>query len=89
MRTRFNTKPGRLGQSVHAADPHEAHYSVKDIAKKWNVDEETVRKVFIDEPGVLDLGKRDRRDGKRNYCVLRIPESVLTRVYARRTQRRF
>lgn len=89
MRARFNSRPGPLGQSVYARDPHETQYTVKDIAKEWKVDEETIRKVFIDEPGILDLGKRDRRDGKRNYCVLRIPESVLTGVYARRTQRKF
>jgi hypothetical protein len=89
VRARFNSRPSPGGQSICSQDPHETHYTVKDIAKEWKVDEETIRKVFIDEPGVLDLGKRDRRDGKRNYCVLRIPESVLTRVYARRTQKKF
>jgi hypothetical protein len=72
-----------------AGDPHETHYSVQQIAEEWGVDPETVRRVFIDEEGVLILGKKDRRDGKRVYLTVRIPESVLRRVYLERTKRNF
>ncbi len=34
----------------------EKHYSVQDVATTWGVDETTVRRLFIDEPGVLRLG---------------------------------
>ncbi len=74
---------------VYPQNPLEVHYSLQEIAKEWKVDAETVRNAFIDEPGVLELGRRNRRDGKRNYVVLRIPASVLKRVYERRTQRKF
>ena len=73
--------------SVFPQDPHEAHFTLQEIAAEWKVDAETVRKAFIDERGVLNLGEIDRRDDTRQYLVLRIPESVLKRVYKRRTQR--
>jgi hypothetical protein len=50
-------------------------------------DESTIRRMFIDEPGVLIYGKEKRRDGRRDYVTLRIPESVARRVYERRTRR--
>ena len=37
--------------------------------------------MFQDQPGVLKLGKSNRRDGKRDYVTLRIPQSVAERVY--------
>lgn len=77
-------------QHVSAArNPHEPHFTLKEVAKEWRVDEETVRQMFIDEEGVLIFGEQDRRDGKRVYLTMRIPESVLNRVYAARTMRKF
>jgi hypothetical protein len=70
-------------------DPLEVHYSLKQIAEKWECDEETVRQTFMDEDGVLILGKLTRNDGKRQYVTMRVPESVLNRVYAQRTKRQF
>jgi len=83
MKRRSNPTDGPL----YPQDPHEVHYTLGEIALEWNADPETVRNVFIDEPGVLNLGEIDRRDGIRQYLVLRIPASVLKRVYERRTQR--
>ena len=85
MSLRSNSKP----DPIYPQDPLEAHYTVQEISKEWKVDAETVRNVFIDEPGVLEFGRNNRRDGKRNYVILRIPASVLQRVYERRTQRKF
>jgi hypothetical protein len=48
----------------------------------WNTCADTVRKQFEQEPGVMVLGSASGR-GKRGYRVLRIPESVLRRVYQR------
>jgi hypothetical protein len=83
----FNSLAGPGGQTTFPGDPHEPHYSVQEIAKLWKVDAETVSKIFRDEPGVLVLGNIGRKDGKRNYTILRIPDSVLRRVYTRRTQK--
>lgn len=58
----------------------EKHYSVSEIATMWQLSEDTVRKVFRDEPGVLRLGSGETRR-KRGYVVLRVPESVLQKVH--------
>ena len=42
----------------------------------------TIRRTFQDKPGVLKIGKSSRRDGKRDYVTLRIPESVVRRAFA-------
>jgi len=74
---------------VFPRDALETHYTLKQIAEKWGCDDETVRQTFIDEDGVLILGEQTRNDGKRAYLTIRVPESVLHRVYAERTKRQF
>ena len=59
----------------------ERHYTPKELAAAWRLDETTIRRLFIDEPDVLKIGKSGRRDGKRDYLSLRIPESVAKRVH--------
>ena len=64
----------------------ERHYMPKELAAVWRLDETTIRRLFIDEPGVLKIGKSGRRDGKRDYLSLRIPESVAQRVHGERSK---
>jgi hypothetical protein len=64
--------------------PLEPHFTPQQIAKIWLIDASTVRRMFIDEPGVFRIGKTCRRDGKRDYTTMRIPGSVMERVYRRR-----
>ena len=64
----------------------ERHYRPKDLAKVWGLDESTVRRLFQDEPGVLKIGQSGRRDGKRDYVSIRIPESVASRVHEERSR---
>jgi hypothetical protein len=64
--------------------PFEPHFTPQDLAEIWKLDETTIRRIFQDEAGVLKLGKANRRDGKRDYITLRIPESVAERVYRER-----
>jgi len=59
----------------------ERHFDPKELAKCWKLDPSTIRRMFQDQPGVLKLGKSNRRDGKRDYVTLRIPQSVAERVY--------
>lgn len=54
----------------------ERHFSVQEIAQLWQVSDDTVRRTFTREPGVLTIGR-----GRRS--LLRIPESVLERVHRR------
>lgn len=69
-----------------ALDPMEKHYSTKEIAEAWGIDKVTVLSIFEGEPGVFRLGpagdvrRRTRRE-------IRIPASVLRRVYAERISR--
>lgn len=64
----------------------ERHYTPQQLAEMWGFDPNTIRRMFIDEPGVLKEGKQARRDGKRDYVSIRIPSSVAERVYARKTR---
>jgi hypothetical protein len=61
----------------------ELHYTVAEIAEKWKLSEDAVRRLFEKEPGVLILGRDDRAGGRRRYTTLRIPESVASRVHRR------
>jgi hypothetical protein len=47
----------------------EKHYSVADLAKLWLFSESTVRRIFINEPGVLKLVHEETRY-KRRYASL-------------------
>lgn len=56
----------------------EPHFTPAEIAERLHLSEQTVIRLFQDEPGVLKIrrGLGDRRD----YVTLRIPESVLRKV---------
>lgn len=58
----------------------ERHYTVAEVAALWNFSDDTIRKIFRDQPGVIKIGSPERRF-KRGYISLRIPESVLQRVH--------
>ena len=60
----------------------ERHYTVGEIAETLNLSCEKTRDLFEREPGVLVIGRGGSR-GKRGYHILRIPESVVERVYRR------
>jgi hypothetical protein len=66
-----------------ALDPAlEKHYSVMELAQLWGLSEKTIRRIFVDEPGVVKWGHEERRF-KRGYMTFRIPESVVKRVHRR------
>ena len=63
----------------------ERHYSVAEIAELWNLSPNAVRRLFQEEPGVLAIGEPRPKFGRRRGKVtLRIPQSVLERVYRRK-----
>jgi hypothetical protein len=64
----------------------ERHFTPKQLANLWILHESTVRRLFLDEPGVLKYGNSFPRSGRRDYVTLRIPESVARRVYERRSR---
>jgi len=73
--------PAPIRLEIH---PFERHFTPQELAEIWRLDETTIRRIFQDQPGVLRLGKANRRDGKRDYVTLRIPESVAARLYQER-----
>jgi hypothetical protein len=77
--------PAPLAELPHVT-AFERHFTPKKLAMLWGLDETTIRRIFQDETGVLKIGKSDRRDGKRDYVSLRIPESVALRVHQERSR---
>jgi len=63
---------------------NEPVYTAEELAKSRKLHPATIRKLFLDEPGVLRLGHGGRR-GKRQYFTIRIPETVAVRVFGRLT----
>jgi hypothetical protein len=61
----------------------ETHYSVAQVAAQWGLSEDTLRRLFEAEPGVLVIEPRRGRFSRRRYRTLRIPESVAERVHRR------
>jgi hypothetical protein len=64
----------------------ERHYSVNELSALWNLSKQTIRRIFEDEPDVVRMGEGEGHR-KRKYVTLRIPESVVRRVYQRLSQR--
>lgn len=57
----------------------------QQIAEAWQLDTSTIRKIFQDIPGVLKLSNGNVRK-KRSYCTLRIPLTVVERVFQERSR---
>ena len=62
-------------------EPLEPHVSIPEIADAWGISQDAAIRLFEGEPGVADfgMGQRKRR--------LRIPKSVVERVYRSRLHR--
>jgi hypothetical protein len=64
----------------------EKFFTPAELAEIWRLDVSTVRRLFEDQAGVLKIGRSKRRDGKRDYVTLRIPESLAERFYRERSR---
>jgi hypothetical protein len=62
----------------------ERFLTVLEVAERLKVNEDTVRRLFLNEPGVIVLCFP--RKGRRLYRTLRIPEPVFQRVLTRFTK---
>jgi hypothetical protein len=60
----------------------EKHYSVQQVSEMWGLSEDTIRRLFRDEAGVLKIGSAETRF-KRKRWMLKIPESAMLRVHTR------
>jgi transcriptional regulator GlxA family with amidase domain len=75
----YHKKPVRSETTTEA---FERHFSVLDLAEMWSLSERTIRRMFEGEEGVVNWAHTESRR-KRRYQTLRIPESVMLRVYQR------
>jgi DNA-binding LacI/PurR family transcriptional regulator len=64
---------------------NEQFRTVAEVAEMLGVSKDTVRRLFADEPGVIELGRREETRRKRRYRVLRIPSAVVARFLERRS----
>ncbi len=71
---------GELGKKGTPA--LEQHYTAAQLAEKWGLSDDFIRKLFEKEEGVLVI-ERPETQRKRGYVSLRIPEWVADRVYQR------
>jgi hypothetical protein len=62
----------------------EQHFTPGEIAKAWGLSIDSTYRLFRDEPGVLRIGTMPGR-GRRPRVTMRIPASVMKRVYNKRT----
>ena len=60
----------------------ERHYTVAELSKLWFFSENTIRRLFTKEPGVIKIARQETRI-KRGYTSLRIPERIAQRVHRR------
>ena len=57
----------------------EPHYSVGQLETQWKYGRESVRKLVMNEPGVLKL----KLGRKKANCTYSVPESVARRIHTR------
>jgi hypothetical protein len=77
--TQGNDRP--VSPTPAQADTSEKFFTLLEVAERLKVNEDTVRRLFVNEPGVLVICFP--RKGKRVYRTIRIPESVFRRVVTR------
>jgi hypothetical protein len=56
------------------------HYTIKQLAQKWQMSTWTIRRIFEKEPDVVRVGQPPT-PGKRPHFSIRIPDWVAYRVY--------
>lgn len=78
--------PNSTAQNLDAPESvAERHYTISEVAALWNLSPEFVRQLIRNEPGVTEWVRQS--PNKRRYRVLRIPESVVHRIYRRAQER--
>jgi len=68
------------GENQAPSDTFEKHYSINEISQLWGLSRRTIRRIFEQEPGIIELTNHKSRH-KRAYVTRRVPESVLRRVH--------
>ena len=79
-----NTMSLRRTHMNSQVDINETCLTVAEVAERLKVNEETVRRLFLNEPGVIVICCP--RKGVRVYPTMRIPEGVYARIVTRFTK---
>ncbi len=80
---KWGKKHVRAYRSADDADVlSDRFYSPSELAEKWGLSVDKIRRLFETESGVLKLGSANPKH-KRRYLTLRIPERVAIRIYNR------
>jgi hypothetical protein len=74
--------PERPQSSSFSPVAIERHYTVGELSKLWLFSENTIRRMFIHEAGVIKITRQATRL-KRGYISLRIPERIAEKVHRR------
>ena len=74
-----NTHRGTASEGV-SKSVWQGLYPQETWRNLWQLSEQSIRRLFQDEPGVFILGDDNPR-GRRGYQTLRIPEAVAMRVW--------
>ncbi len=59
--------------------PRSTHYRIGELAELWGLGRETMRKLVMDEPGVIKI----QQGRKKAHTTYSIPESVARRIHTR------
>jgi hypothetical protein len=78
--TNYRSETQQNGGTSPVSPALERHYSVNEIAKLWGLSPDAARRIFRNEPGVVEI-RNNKGARKRRYGTLRIPESVVERVH--------
>lgn len=81
----MSTAP-KLAAVPQASRLFERHFSTCELAELWSLSEDTIRRMFENEPGVMIFENAERSSSRRRR-TLRIPQSVAERVYSRLSTR--
>ena len=84
MQTGHTARTNQAGGSG-APDPFGRLYTPGQLAELWQLSEQSIRRLFQDEPGVFKIGNPNPR-GRRGYITLRIPGAVVERVFQERSR---
>jgi hypothetical protein len=72
-------------ESVSVLPGLEPLYTAAEVAGYLKLDETTVRRLFLDRPDVVKLGRTEAR-AKRSYVTLRIPLSAVQKFIRERSR---
>jgi hypothetical protein len=57
----------------------EKHYRISELARLWAVGRETIRKLCMDEPGVIKI----RMGRKKAHTLYSVPASIAAKIHTR------